>query len=84
MAKKEFFKQIAVSYDKDADVLYMSEGEKPRASICNMLDNGVIVRKDSKTKEITGFTIVDFASHFNKAKPQFIPIAARFSLLQKA
>jgi uncharacterized protein YuzE len=72
--------QIAVSYDKEADVLYMSEG-KPREAVCQMLDDGIIIRKDPKTKEAIGFTIVDFISHFTTSIPQPIPIAARFSLV---
>ncbi len=75
--------QIAVSYDKVADVLYLSEG-KPQEAICQMLDGGVIVRKDPKTKKVVGFTIVDFISHFSKSIPQTIPIGASFSLLQPA
>lgn len=83
MDKKGAFKQIEVSYDKAADVLYLSEGD-PREAICQMLNDGVIVRKDPKTREVVGFTIVDFVSHFSKSKPQSIPIGARFSLLQPA
>jgi len=77
------FNRINVAYDKSADVLYMSEG-KPKQAVCQMLDDGIIVRKNPKTKEIIGFTIVDFISHFSKSKPQAIPIGARFSLLQAA
>ncbi len=83
MDKKGFINQIAVSYDKDADVLYLSEGQ-PREAICQILDNGIIVRKDPKSKEIVGFTILDFISNFSKSQPQSIPIGARFSLLQPA
>lgn len=83
MDKKRTFNQIAVSYDKDADVLYMSEGN-PQQAICKMLNDGIIVRKDPKTKEIVGFTIVDFISHFSKSIPQPLPIGAKFSLLRTA
>ena len=72
--------QLTVSYDKEADVLYITEG-KPREAIGEMMDDGLIVRKDPKTKEIIGFTIVDFTEHFNTSKPQRIPIRVRFSLL---
>ena len=83
MAGQKKSNQIAVSYDKDADVLYLSEG-KPRKTICQMLNDGIVVRRNPKTKEVVGFTIVDFISHFSKAKPQSIPIGARFSLLRPA
>ena len=74
---------ITVSYDKDADVLYMSEGE-PKESICEMLDGGFIVRKDPTTDRVIGFTIVDFITHYSRSKPQPIPISAKFALLQPA
>ena len=72
--------QLTVSYDKDADVLYITEG-KPRQAIGQMMDDGVIVRRDSKTRAIVGFTIVDFTEHFTGSKPQRIPLKARFSAL---
>lgn len=74
---KQKLNQITVAYDKEADVLYMSEGE-PKEAICQMLDDGVIIRKDPSTKEIIGFTIVDFISNFSKSIPQSIPIRASF------
>ena len=55
--------QLTVSYDKDADVLYITEG-RPRKSIGEMMEDGVIVRRDPKTREVLGFTIVDFMDHF--------------------
>jgi uncharacterized protein YuzE len=81
MDKQTKFNQITVAYDKEADVLYMSEGQ-PRETICQMLDGGVIIRKDPSSKEVIGFTIVDFISHFNKSIPQVIPVGAQFSQLQ--
>lgn len=79
----EKFDQIRVSYDPEADVLYMSEGN-PRETVCQLLDDGVIVRKDLSTKKVVGFTIVDFVSHFSKAMPQSIPIRGNFDTLQPA
>ncbi|MDD2655029.1 MAG: DUF2283 domain-containing protein [Candidatus Omnitrophica bacterium] len=83
MDKQKELNSIEVAYDKDADVLYMSEGT-PHEAICQMLDNGIIIRRDPSTKKIVGFTIVDFISNFSKSKPQAIPIQAKFSLLQPA
>lgn len=78
---KQKIDQLTVSYDKDADVLYITEG-KPREAIGEMMDNGIIVRRDLRTKEIVGFTIVDFTEHFSGDKPQRIPLKAHFSALQ--
>jgi uncharacterized protein YuzE len=69
--------QLRIAYDKDADLLYITEG-KPREAIGEMMDDGIIVRRDSK-KKIIGFTIVDFTEHFSNDKPQPIPIKAQFS-----
>ncbi len=78
---KEKMDQLTVSYDKGADVLYITEGKR-RQTIGELMDDGVIVRRDPKTKKIVGFTIVDFIEHFTNAKPQRIPLKARFSSLQ--
>jgi uncharacterized protein YuzE len=75
--------RITVSYDKEADVLYMTEG-KPRKAVSQMLDDGLIIRRDPKSKKIVGFTIVDFISRYSKTRPKFLPIKAHFSLLQPA
>lgn len=83
MDEKRALNQIKVAYDKDADVLYISEGD-PKEAVCKMLDDGIIVRKDPKTKRIVGFTIIDFISHFSKSIPQPLPIGAQFSLLRPA
>ena len=80
MAKQKV-DQLTVSYDKDADVLYITEG-KPRQAISEIMDEGVIIRRDPKTKEVVGFTIIDFTEHFVGAKPQRIPLKARFLALQ--
>ena len=80
MAKQKI-DQLTVSYDKDADVLYITEG-KPREAIGEMMDEGIIVRRDVKTKAVIGFTIVDFTEHFVGDKPQRIPLKAHFSSLQ--
>ena len=75
---KQKIDQLTVSYDKDADVLYITEG-RPRKTIGEMMDDGVIVRRDPKTREVLGFTIVDFMDHFAGTKPQRIPLKAHFS-----
>ena len=80
MAKQKI-DQLTVSYDKDADVLYITEG-KPRETIGEIMDDGIIVRRDSKTKEIIGFTIVDFTDHFSGSRPQRIPLKAHFETLR--
>lgn len=79
MDRQKKLDRITVAYDKDADVLYMTEG-KPRKAICQMLDEGLIIRRDPKSKKVIGFTIIDFISRYSKARPRFLPIKAHFSL----
>ncbi len=52
--------RMMMSYDKDADVLYVSLG-KPMKAIGREIENGVIERVDPKSKKIVGFTIVGFS-----------------------
>ena len=69
-------KGLRISYDKDADVLYVSIG-KPKPAICDTLDNGVIVRFDEKTDKVIGFTVIDFIKRFStKEDAIFIDLMA--------
>ena len=49
-------------YDRDADIMYFSQGKPSRKEISQEMPNDVIVRTDPKTKKIKGFTIL----HFNR------------------
>lgn len=66
-------KKMSFSYDKQADVFYLSVG-KPRKSLTREIKDGILVRFDQKSKEITGLTILDFEARFEKAKPHPIDI----------
>ena len=67
-----------ILYDKEADVLYVSLGH-PKFTDYVELDDDFILRLDPETKEVVGFTIVDFATHFAKQKPSMtIPLMATF------
>jgi len=68
--------QLRVSYDKDADVLYISKGNS-QETIGEMLDNGIIIRRDLKNKKIIGVTIVDSAM---KDNPNMGILADEFAL----
>lgn len=61
--------KLMMSYDKDADVLYVSLG-KPIKAVGREIENGVIERFDPKSKKIVGFTIVGFS----KRKEVEVPI----------
>ena len=80
MDKRSDDEILEVSYDNDADVLYISEG-RPKEAISDMMENGVIVRKDPNTDKVIGITIMDFISHYSKSIPQPLPIKVDFQLV---
>lgn len=65
--------KMSFSYDKQADVLYLSVGT-PKKSISREVEDGILLRYDPKTKDITGLTILDFEARFQKAKPRPIDV----------
>jgi uncharacterized protein YuzE len=55
--------QIVMSYDREADVIYISFG-KPRKAVSEEIDPYVLVRRDPKAKEILGITVTNFTKYF--------------------
>lgn len=51
--------KIVYNYDNEDDILYLSIGE-PEPSITNELEEGIFIRRNKKTKKITGLTILDY------------------------
>ena len=70
--------RLSFSYDTAADVLYVSIG-RPKQAVGEMLENGVILRRNPKTQAVVGFTIVDFTQHFasRNAQPITTPVSAQ-------
>ncbi len=64
-----------MSYDRDADVVYISFG-KPRKAVSEEVDPYVIVRRDPETKEMVGITITNFSRYFETKKQLSIEIPA--------
>lgn len=54
-------------FDKGGDVLDISIG-KPRKAISKEMGNDIVVRTDPKTREIVGFTILNFERRFEELK----------------
>ncbi len=57
--------QFELSYDRDADVLYISIGS-PRLAHTYEEEQGLLIRKDPKTGETVGVTILDYEEHFRQ------------------
>jgi len=67
--------KIIISYDKEADTVYISFG-KPRKAISEEVDQHVVVRRDPKTSETVGITITNFSKYFETKKQMRIEIPA--------
>src|SRR5262245_37302576 len=57
--------QFQLSYDRDADVLYVSLGSL-RFTYTNEDEQGFLIRKDPKSSETVGVTILDYEEHFRQ------------------
>jgi uncharacterized protein YuzE len=68
--------KIVFSYDKEADVAYLSFGN-PRPSVTEELNDYVLVRRDPTTCEITGLTITNFNRYFGSKKELKIEVSER-------
>jgi len=67
MEKRINKKGLVFSYDKIADVLYMSIG-KPQQGIDQEIDKGIFVRLDMEHKKTCGLMIMDFEKRFSNTQ----------------
>lgn len=68
-------KNLNLYYDKEADVLYFSKGVPSIEDISDEVGDEVVIRKNPKTKEVTGFTILNFSQKGKKSTKGFkLPI----------
>jgi len=58
-------KTIMFFYDKDNDIMDISFG-KPKVAISEEVDEDIVVRIDPNSREIVGFTIINFVNVFLK------------------
>ena len=70
-------KGLTVYYDEHADVLYLSRGE-PKAAISDEIDEGILLRRDPRTRAVVGLTIIDFRTAFLK-HPKPLPLTFQSS-----
>lgn|SRR5574341_1108759 len=75
--------RLTFHYDREADVLYVSK-RHPEFTDYLELDDDFILRLDPKTKEVVGFTIIDFAARFTRKEPPIsLPLKATFEHVRK-
>lgn len=63
-------KTLNLFYDSEADVLYFSKGTPSGRDISDEAADEIVVRRNAKTREVTGFTILNFSKK-SKKKSQF-------------
>lgn len=65
--KTEAGRQLRLSYDRDADVLYISFGP-PEEAISEETGDGMLIRRNHVTNDAVGVTILDFEKRFESEK----------------
>ncbi len=68
-------KKLTISYDKEADVMYLSFAE-PAPAYGEEIEEGVFVRYDPDSHALVGITIVNFSQKFGK-KPKTLDVPVR-------
>ncbi len=66
-------------YDQEADVFYFSEGKPSAQNISRETSDDVILRLDRKTKEVKGFTVLNFSKRLKRHQPVELPITAKLA-----
>lgn len=79
---KRMEKRLRFFFDKKGDVLDVVIG-KPIEAVSKEIGNDIVVRIDPKTKEIVGFTILNFEKRFEHVdKSETLPITATFAQVE--
>lgn len=60
-------KRAIVSYDREADVMYVSFG-RPKKAEAIEIKSGIWARVSPKNKDLVGFTIINFSKKFGVSK----------------
>ena len=66
--------RIAISYAKEADVMYMSFEDS--AAEAEEIEEGVFARYDHTSRKLVGFTITNFSKKFTK-QPREVTIPSQ-------
>jgi uncharacterized protein YuzE len=66
--------ELKMNYDRAADVLYCSFGD-PQPALSVEKDNGIVLRVNPETEQITGITIVNFFKRFADHPNQAVSVS---------
>ncbi len=76
--------RLGILYDKEADVLYVSLGHPEHTEYVEM-DDDFILRLDSASGTVVGFTVIDFAARFTSTQPILpVPLLADFERVPRS
>ena len=65
--------ETTINYDTKNDILYISLGE-PVPSISEEKEEGILIRRDIETGEITGVTILDYKDRLKNNEKIEMPL----------
>ena len=69
-------------FDKEADVLYLSQGEPRADAESEEVGDGIVARFDPVTREVVGFTILNFLKRSEQGLPAVVlPFRADLTLV---
>jgi uncharacterized protein YuzE len=59
-----------LEYDKDDDILYISRGGLTKEDTSEELGDDVVIWRNKKTQEVSGFTVLNFSKRSSKKSPK--------------
>lgn len=59
-------KNFKLEYDKDGDILYLTRGGLTKADTSEELGDDVVIWRNKKTHEVSGFTVLNFSKRASK------------------
>lgn len=68
---------MRLSYDKEADVLYITFGI-PRFGIDDETEDGIFIRRDEMRREVLGITVMDFEKRFSRKLHDVLPVSLEY------
>lgn len=55
-----------LEYDKEGDILYLSKGKLTKEDTSEELGDDVVIWRNKKTKDVSGFTVLNFSKRASK------------------
>lgn len=60
-------KNFQLEYDKEGDILYLTKGGLTKEDTSEELGDDVIIWRNKKTQEVSGFTVLNFSKRTSKS-----------------